>query len=243
MAGYKSQFQHNVYCYDTDLKGKVLPNRIVDYLQEAATSQGKEVKEKVNLEKNDNIWVLVQWDIEVIKYPKYGDAVVVETAAEGFRRFLAIRTSTIYSQDGDVLVRAKAKWAYIDRISKKNVEIPPVEYNLYGVDNSFNIKDVEFTKVKLKENYEKIKEVEVSLLDIDTNGHVNNSRYMAWLISAIEEDFYKDHKLMKFSIVYKREAFINEKIVIKKSNDSILMENEEGKIICLIELSWEENVS
>ena len=42
--------------------------------------------------------------------------------------------------------------------------------------------------------------------DIDTNGHVNNSNYLQWMLEVVPEDIYQNDHLASLEIQYKKET-------------------------------------
>ncbi len=79
-----------------------------------------------------------------------------------------------------------------------------------------------------------IKEIVVKSEDIDFNGHVNNLKYLEWMINTamkhsakngFDEEFYKKEGSTWFAkshkIEYKKPAFEGEKLTIKTWIDSI----------------------
>jgi acyl-ACP thioesterase len=46
----------------------------------------------------------------------------------------------------------------------------------------------------------------VCFTDLDLNGHMNNSRYLDWLMDLLPSDFHRDHPVKDFTLCYMNEA-------------------------------------
>lgn len=65
----------------------------------------------------------------------------------------------------------------------------------------------------------------VGYCDIDTNGHVNNVKYLYWILDTISEDIVKDYKITKLRISYKKSANYSDIITLS------FTKNIENKLI------------
>ena len=70
-------------------------------------------------------------------------------------------------------------------------------------------------------------EYRVRYLDIDTNLHVNNSKYLDWAIDTLDYEFLTTHKLTHLNIKFEKEVYYGNQIKSQMS----LFENEEGELI------------
>jgi acyl-ACP thioesterase len=61
-------------------------------------------------------------------------------------------------------------------------------------------------RVKMSENVELVKTIEVNYNDIDINGHVNSVKYIEHVLDLWNIDWYREHHLKRFEIAYVAEA-------------------------------------
>lgn len=57
--------------------------------------------------------------------------------------------------------------------------------------------------------------------DIDTNGHVNNARYVEWMIEGIPEDLTQDYQLSELEVIYKKETMYGTDILSACQNMNV----------------------
>jgi medium-chain acyl-[acyl-carrier-protein] hydrolase len=80
--------------------------------------------------------------------------------------------------------------------------------------------------------------------DLDTNEHVNNTRYIDWFYETLPLDFLRNHQLSQIEINYLAEAFYDQRIVVatQKVADNIFLhtvnELSSASSICRARSVW-----
>ena len=193
---------------------------ICNYLQEAASIHAGEL----GFSKSDfdhcgeNIsWVLTRLIVNMEAYPKWGDEVIVETFPRGGRRIAAWRDFEIKNSDGTVLGVATSEWMIIDLTARKTVAIP--QNVLSCIDDSFVpvLGTNPFSKLRFpNECPAPAFSSRAQKSHIDLNGHVNNVRYIEWMLEPCTSPRPK-----KMEIVFRGEAFAEDEV-----NVSVVAEDD-----------------
>ena len=121
--GYEFTKKYAIETYDFDRYGKVKITSLMNVLQDISTVHFNQVTQG-RIENSSGIWVIVEWDFNVIAPPEKPCEIMVTTEPIYFRKFIAYRKYTLRDQTNRILGTAISKWAYIDLELRKNTSIP-----------------------------------------------------------------------------------------------------------------------
>lgn len=203
MPKYKKNFE--IPFYDSDKNGNATPISILSYLGETSGAHTDKIgfgHQKIS--KLNYAWMINRWKVKIDKYPKVKDKITIETWTSGIDRFYATREFKIYDNEDNEIGRASTQWIFIDMIKKRPIRIP-VEFKEIANPIDERLFDDYY---KFEKNYITTEDIDfhVRRADIDYNNHVNNARYLSWMIEAIPQYIYEDYILEEFEILYKKEA-------------------------------------
>lgn len=228
MSGFVYEKEYEIHYYEIDYKRNVLITSIVDFLGDIATKQSEELGVGINFLKEKKLaWVLYKWNIDMFKYPSYGEKIIVKTCPYSMRKFFAYRQFEILSSEGEILGKADSIWLLINVERRKPVRITEDLYRFYGVsleDDSV----LEIENIEKLQNINTEKTFNVRYSDIDTNRHVNNAKYIAWAIETVPMDVVLNYTLKNIKVTYEKETTYGE--IIRVFTEEIY---EDDKIICL----------
>lgn len=200
MDRYTKQF--TVPYYDVDKRGYIEEINILKYFGETSSEETDRLL-KENEETKDFGWMLYRWKVEIIRYPEVKEDVSVKTWISKLDRFYAYREFTMKDSKGNIVARASTVWICVDMNKKRPIRIPKDysdQMNIFG-DPNFE----EFSGFKGEVDIETYSDFKVRRSDIDYNQHVNNTKYLSWLLESIPEDIYNNYRLYEFEIIYKKE--------------------------------------
>jgi medium-chain acyl-[acyl-carrier-protein] hydrolase len=249
MSGISTENKFQVHYSQLDYFKRVKITTIVDFFNDMAVYQSEILGIGLEyLKENGFGWVILKWDINIIKTPKYLDEIIVKTQPTGKRRIFAYRNFEIRDLQGNLMVEAKSIWSLVKIKDLKPVQIPDVVSDKYKLEDSNDIQN----KIKDPNNFEgRANSIDIRIRygDIDTNGHVNNEKYIAWIIESMPKEVIMKYNLKKLKISYKKETKYGENIqvLIKREiqNDMIIclhkIINEAQEVITLAETHWERN--
>ena len=246
MSGIVTSKDFVVQSNEVDNHGHLLPEFILSYLQDTAMVQSEKIGMGVKyLKNNEFFWVLTRYHIKVLKYPKYDEAVHVSTYAIGFKKLFAYRDFKITNLKGETMVTAASQWLLIDGKTHKMLKIGDEFYEAYGVNKGEKISTT-FDKIPLPEKSVLTRKFKATHRDIDFNGHVNNTRYIAWVIDTIPEEVSNDYTLYEFDIIFKKEVLLEQDITV--ITDTMNMDNglkgfheiknDQDESVCCISTFW-----
>ena len=146
------------------------------------------------------LWVVSRFYVEFKRNPKYLETVKVETRAGAKKAFVFPRYFSVDSLEGDNLLKASSMWAIIDEKSRKLIISP-------GLDTPDCTKGDELPlpgKVHPKES-SFVEKRAVRYSDLDTNRHLNNTRYIEMLVNIFPIGFFAKKQLKSLLLNYTKE--------------------------------------
>lgn len=161
------------------------------------------VSDKAILENYNLVWIITDYDIEVIRLPRFAEEITIETEALSYNRLFCYRRFTIYDEAGQDLIHMMATFVLMDRDSRKVHAVEPEVVAPY--QSEFSKKLMRGPKyANLEEPVSK--DYHVRFYDLDMNGHVNNSKYMDWIFEVMGADFLTHYIPKKINLKYVKEV-------------------------------------
>lgn len=243
---YTKEFQ--VHYYEIDKYQMATPITIINYLEETAIAHSESVGYGVSKLLQDGAgWVLNRWHITMERYPSWNEKVVVETWPSSFERFHATREFYIKDSKGIIIGKATSIWIYFNINKRRPARIPAEISEAYGIASARAI-EKDFKELTNVEEIEFQKDFYVRRSDIDTNNHVNNTRYVEWALEAIPQEVYDEYMLSTIDVVYKKETNYGAAIysnckAVKRDALSCefahsILSKDDSTVVCLISTEW-----
>ena len=199
------------------------------FFQEASSlhSEVLGVGKSETLDKNMH-WVISRFDVVIDRIPKYNERVKVKTYPGNNNGLFFFRHYLITDMKDNVLVRGVSNWVVIDAFTNQLKRNPFQGYSLpiYHLDNELP------NPVKINgEASSFIYKRKIRYSDIDLNGHLNNTRYIELIQDSFDQEYYRNHKLVKFSINYNHELKDGDEVSIylSSSNPYVVSGKTENK--------------
>lgn len=161
------------------------------------------VSDKTILEEHNLVWIITEYDIEVVRLPRFAEEITIETEALSYNRLFCYRRFTIYDEAGQDLIHMMATFVLMDRDSRKVHAVEPEIVAPY--QSEFSKKLLRGPKYQSLENPIS-KDYHVRFYDLDMNGHVNNSKYLDWIFEVMGADFLTQYIPKKINLKYVKEV-------------------------------------
>ena len=161
------------------------------------------VSDKTILEEHNLVWIITDYDIEVVRLPRFAEEITIETEALSYNRLFCYRRFTIYDEAGQEIIRMLATFVLMDRDSRKVHAVEPEIVAPYQSD--FDKKLIRGPKYEPLEELVG-KDYHVRFYDLDMNGHVNNSKYLDWIFEVMGADFLTQYIPKKINLKYVKEV-------------------------------------
>lgn len=230
---------------EVDAHSKLTIPALNGLLQEMAWRHS--VVEKVSvheLSSQHNIsWVLSRLKIWIDRLPNYDETVTVKTYIQGVDKYFYHRDFTVIDVNGTEIIRANSVWGLMDIIKRRITSIP--EWMIAVTPIYTKVKPVERVSGKLLkvEKIEIEKKFDIRWHDIDSNQHVNNTKYVEWLMESVPTDILNRCELSSIDLIFKNESILGDKITTQSQtlNKGFIHRilNQHGQELVTGETVWE----
>ena len=214
---------------DVDRNNNLRLSRLLDLLQNTATIHSKSLGygtfEMMELGLG---WLALAWKIKILKYPKADTYIEVRTWSKSGRGLHAYRDYEIVDEDGNTMILVASSWVLYDLKAQKPIKsLPEMKYGV--IDRDALEEPISRTLSEDVDDGNKA-EIIIGKRDIDTNGHVNNAKYMEYFMEVTPDNF----EAKDIEIHYKRQTMFGEKIIALFDGSTCVMKNEDGEVKVVI---------
>lgn len=197
---------------------------IINQLQDCATFHSQDTGYTAQwLVAQRRGWFVTDWQIRIHKRPVMGENVTVRTYPYKARGALASRYFTITDWDEAPFITANSLWVYMDLDRSAPTRASDEMFKAYGV-GAAPTEDFGGRKIHFDGEVSTVDQIKVDETMIDSNGHVNNGKYIilaeGLLLGKGPFDFYR--------IEYKDQA---------RNGDNLLLRRGEQEGRTLVEIT------
>ena len=230
---------------EVDARSQLTIPALNGLLQEMAWRHS--VVEKVSvheLSAQHNIsWVLSRLKIWIDRLPNYDETVTVKTYVQGVDKYFYHRDFKVIDADGNEIIRANSVWGLMDIVKRRLTSIP--EWMIAITQILVEEDPIEKVSGKIAgiNHVEIEKYFDIRWHDIDSNQHVNNTKYVEWLMESIPTDILNNGTLKSIDMIFKNESILGDKITTQSQtiaqgfNHRII--NQHGQELVTGETVWE----
>lgn len=236
---------YEVHSYDTGTNGKLRPDALLSYLQDIAGHHASILNVgRIDLLEKKRFWALLRIVCKLSSTPEWNDKIVIKTWPKGIEGILAIRNFIIEGANAKVIGEASSSWVVVDSVSRRPVR-PDAHLAELGKDvplNDFSCPPAAKLLPAGKDVY-KSKPKGVRYSDLDVNMHVNNARYMQWILDSYPLDFIQNNEVVEIEANYNSETTPGEEYIItaEEKGDSFyhsIIKEDSGREASLFRIKW-----
>ena len=197
---------------DTDCHGRLKPAALLRYLQEVAGAHFSLLEDpNATIAQKGLFWAVSRHRVVIHRLPQTEETITVQTWPMPTTKVAYPRAMAMYAADGTLLAQAVSLWVLMDRESRAMV-LPGKS----GVEVSGILRGTEpeppksFLPKELTQHCQRT----VTHALLDSNGHMNNARYLEWMETLLPSTFYGEHPVKEFTICYHAEALEGQNIAL-----------------------------
>jgi len=239
--------EYKVHSYEADYRGNATMQILCQFMQESAWNHAEhlEVGYSHLIEKN-LIWILSRQSVKIQTYPKWGDKIKIFTWPSDMDRIFCYRDFKIFDANDTVIGTATTTWFVIDLQRRR----PQRADSYINLDVEGDVERVfpEFSpKLGPLESVNTSNKIIASYSDLDVNNHVNNVKYLEYIMNSLPFDFVTSHQLKQLDINYLNEAHHQNEITVKTENKESLKfmhslnRETDNTELCRARTVWEES--
>ncbi len=199
--------------------GRAHPHQLMDFFQDCSVMDSESVgMDTLKLREEGYAWVVSSWNIEIDRYPAFGEELIVRTWPYSFDKLYGHRNFDILDGDGVEIVRADSLWLMINIEKEMPKRLTEDDMKGYILGERIDMPPME-RKLPVIEEGDRLEPFRIRRMDIDTNSHVNNARYI-----AMAEEYLPEGVLpYSFKVMYRKAAKFGNKIlpVVQKEDERL----------------------
>lgn len=217
--------EHIITCYEADANQLMRPTAMLDLMQEAANVNASTLGFGYDEMINSNMaWVLSRTHVKFVNTPKWRQEVNLKTWHKGVSKLFHLRDFILSDKEGNPLVLATTSWLIIDLNTRRLVRNSDLALSDTAIDAIETPADKVVIPVDIEP--ELVRKHPVTWSEVDTNGHVNNVKYVVWAIDAVKAEDVQKRPLKELLINYDAEVMPGDIVKISR----VRQETEDGVV-------------
>ncbi len=195
---YRKEF--TLYGNDCDCFGRAKPSVLLALMQEAAGAQCAELAMSwEEMAAKGLFWAITRQYLQITRLPRVYETITIETWPMPASRVAYPRSTVAYDTQGRELFRSMALWVLMD-LNSRALVLPGKS----GILLPGHVRGMELPAPKslAPRPLDTVTARTVRFVELDRNGHMNNTRYMDWVMDLLPGAFHREHPLREFTICY-----------------------------------------
>lgn len=203
------QFESRVRYSEMGLDRRLTHVALVDYFQDCSTFQSEANGCGLDfLRAQGRVWMVVFWQIDILRLPVLGEKVTAKTWPYGFKAFYGYRNFTLEDGAGQLLAKANSVWALLDVAGGRPEKVTAEQVRGYTLEPQLEMEYVP-RKIRMPQENTRMEPFLVGRQHLDTNRHVNNGQYIAMAEEYLPEGF----ETGRLCVEYRKQAHLHDTIV------------------------------
>jgi medium-chain acyl-[acyl-carrier-protein] hydrolase len=201
--------------------GVASPTTILTLLEETAADHCYSINYSLYQLAEQKIgWVLISGIMQMERYPSYKEKITIRTWLSKYTTIKGFRENIIYDEQNNIIGRAKGLWVFFDIDRRRPVQIFDDIMEKWSFCNEESIDYNISKKIKAVENSDYELSFKVNKYDTDMIKHVNNIRYLQWVVESVPDEIIDNYYLYPIDGRFIAEAHYGQTIISLTKNDT-----------------------
>jgi medium-chain acyl-[acyl-carrier-protein] hydrolase len=236
---------YSIKVYEADAKGRANVTALANYFQNSAWNHYNNVEKALGRLLPDNcIWLMTRLEIQIKSIPVWPQDVQVETWSRGIEKLMAYRDFIVTVNDREA-AKGTASWVVVD-IEKRRIQKLDKLAEKWPSNRERNALGKSADKIQELASPAAGKFFLVKYSDLDVNRHVNNVKYIEWIMDGYAMDFIENNDIGRFEINFIGEANFGDEVAVNAERLSekplVFLHNitrkSDGKEICRARITY-----
>ena len=204
---------YRIRSYEVDCRNRLSILSMFSFMQEAASQHAAALGVSIQQLLAENYtWLLSRLKIKIAAYPGWNDQIRINTWPSGTQQLFALRDFKMNGADNQIIAAAISAWLVIDLQKRRPVRIAPFVERLRPIEGSHILND-RLDKLPALSNPVHEKSFVVRYSDLDINQHVNNVRFVEWVVEGVPAAVLNTSIPSELEINFLAEAFHEDRIL------------------------------
>lgn len=231
---YKNEY--NIGYRDVDFNKNMRLSALFGYFQDTASLNVEKLGIGVDfLSKRYSVaWVLTKILVEINRIPSWNERIIVETWPHKPKKYEFDRDFRVLDEEGNIIASAISNWVLLDIETReiKKSEIISSDYPDLPFTEERSI-DSRLRKLKSYGQLELVYRKVIGYSDTDVNGHINNAKYIDYIMDCFSIEDHKKHTVKSIQVNYLKEVFPGDELILfkdisKANSNQIYIEGVNG---------------
>jgi len=238
--------KYQVHSFEVDPFHRLGIVNLCHYFQESAWNHAKHLGLGFSdLADKGKMWVLVKLGIQIDYLPQWNEKLELMTWSRGKRSLFALRDFEVYNSAKQKIIKGSSEWVIVNAKSHRPQRIDSIidKIPVLPMKKCFNENIDTIEHIELEDFCHKY---QVCYSDLDFNGHVNNAKYIQWVLNTYSSEFHGEYVPFNIEANYRMEAEETQILEIRRKNIapdchifSIRKENNQQDL-CRVLIRWKE---
>lgn len=245
---FEKQFE--LRYFEMNRSGEASSTTILTLLEETAADHCYSINHSLyDLEEQNIGWVLLSGIMKMEHYPRYKEKIIIRTWLSSYSAIRGIRENLIYDGKGNIIGRAKGLWVFFDIKRRRPVQIFDTIKEKWSADQEESINYDITKKIEAIDSANFVKEFKVNQFDVDTNEHVNNIRYLQWMMESLPGEIIDNYYLHSIDGRFISEAQYGDTIISYTERDihensfaHTIKTQSHNKVCATAKTLWKERI-
>lgn len=241
MNDFITRERRKIEICEVDYMGQYQLYHLFNRFSEIATLSAKEIGLWNEEMMSQYGWVVAKQTLHLNQPIYYKDIIELSTTIQN-GSFVSFPRYYFIKKDNQEIGYCSSIWTLIDIhkrriVSPKRIglQVPHVEYDIY-------LEEPKTIDIDIPIEYITTRKVLYS--DVDTNQHMNNTRYIQWALDIIDYHIHKEYFISDISIQYKKEVRPLQDVFLYLANQKhryiVEGKNQEGNVYFTIEIYFKK---
>ncbi|HLP48920.1 MAG TPA: acyl-ACP thioesterase domain-containing protein, partial [Candidatus Kapabacteria bacterium] len=206
--------EYLISSYEVDARGRMPLPTLGKFMQETAYNHANHLGFGYEQLKEQGLfWVLARLLVTIHKYPRWDDKIRVRTWPSGIEGLFAYRDFKVLDAQDQPIAVASSAWLMLDaeKHRPQRQELLKERNGFFPVERSLPRRPAKIPPLTAPTVDEPFP---VRYSDLDLYDHVNNAKYMQWLLDSYPEKILRQNEIATFEINFAAEAKMGDEVVI-----------------------------
>lgn len=187
---------------EVGLDGHLTLHHLINYFQDCSTFHLEDIGLGVDyFIENQLAFFILSWQIEINRLPKESEMIKVGTQIYDCNGRFGYRNYVLYDEADQVLAYANLSGVFMDTATGSFARLSKEEMAKYPIGERIEMEYLP-RKLKMPAATQSFPQIMIRPCQIDTNGHVNNSQYVALALECLPSDL----EIKRVRVEYKTAA-------------------------------------
>jgi len=237
---WKESFK--ITSYQVDFQEQIKPTNLMQLFQEAAGNHAQHLGAGYGTLLEEKLfWALSRIRVEILQMPKWGDEIHIETWPCSLVGPFFRRDFIFFNQQNEPICKGVSGWLLLNSASMR-----PQRADRLGIELPFN--EGKFALDTFPERLNGHADIAVfskKILynEIDVNNHVNNTRYLDWVMDCFDGNFHREHLLKSFTLEFLGEMHWGDEVELLSGKEGSsfhiqAVNSQTGKVAFKADIDW-----